>query len=397
VRLFRAEEAKLNAESVRLHPPHHGREPHPRSTRKIADEHQLDPERGYELGLHVDPADTQIDRDSREGRECRAILGLASNGNVDGNSRMASFLVHGAILLPPVTRWHRHLEGWQLAVVVVGSALAAAALAVPRAVTPREIPLPAVDRGEEGGTEDIRRAMVESVRATPLPFRVRAVGEALRRFGDAEARSDSEKAEELSRDVAARAKEARVHHGDAPLLALRAVQADLFARAVTRWTTTGVLDQDATELGGAFLRHAQRNGWITPERRLVVDADGIAVVFLMRWTKLSGLIETHPFAPSLNEWRIYFRTLIAHPESTGRDPEAEAERLESYVAALSRRDPDYPGLLARGILEYRLGHFGPAAEALSDHLRTHPSGPWWLRARNYLLAAREQLPEDEER
>jgi hypothetical protein len=290
-----------------------------------------------------------------------------------------------------VSGWHRHLEGWQLAVVVVGSALAAAALAVPRAVRPREIPLPVIDRREEARGENGQREMVERAHGAPLPFRVRAVGEAFRQFGAAEARGDAGAAAELAREVAGRAKEARAEHGDGPLLALRAVQADLFARAVTRWSVSGQLDQDATELGGAFLKRAQQDGWITPDRRLVVEADGISIVFSMRWTKLTGLMNTRPFSPTLNEWRLYFRTLMAHPESTGQDPQLEAERLESYVTALSKRDPDYPERLARGILEYRLGHFGPASQALSEHLRGHPFGPWWLRARNYLISAQEEL------
>jgi hypothetical protein len=391
VGLSGAEQTELRPEPAWLHPAHDGRQLEPGGAGKVPDETELDPESGDKLGLHVETSNAHVHHDACKGD---TPFHLTSDGNLDRDSLMAPFFVHRAILLPPVSRWHRHLEGWQLAVVVVGSALAAAALAVPRAVEPREIPLPPVDRSEEARTVEIRQALVDGAHKTPLPFQVRAVGEALRRFGEAEARSDFSKGEELSREVSAGAAEARKQWGDAPLLALRAVQVDLFVRAVLRWTTTGTLDRDITELGGGFVRHAGRNGWVT-NRRLLVDLDGVAVIFFMRWTKLVGLVEQYPFSPSLNEWRLYYRTLILHPESSLAEPEAEAELLAGYVGALAKRDPDYPELLARGILDYRRGHYAAAAEALAEHLRTHRGGPWWLRARNYLVAAHEQIPPED--
>jgi len=293
-----------------------------------------------------------------------------------------------------VRSWHRHLEGWQLAVVTVGSALCAVSLAVPRAVVPDEIPLPSVDRAEVRGNAEHDRVLVAGAVETPLPTKVRAVGEAFRRFGSVEARGDVAHAADASKALRASVSEARAAFGDDPLLTLRAVQADLFVRAVRRWAASGEEEPDLVELGGSFVRRARASGWVSHDHRLVIDPDGLAAVFAMRWTKLSGLIDQHPFSPTLNQWRLYFHTLIAHPES-GDDRAAEPQILSSYVMALVRKDPDYPELFARGILAFRMNDYPAAEAALVAHLRAHPDGPWWLRARNYLVAARERLPAEE--
>src|SRR5882724_3026610 len=86
--------------------------------------------------------------------------------------------------------WEKHFRGWQLAVVALGTALGGAVLALPRPIPPRELPLPAVDRSEQRESEGRARAMVQTAEATPLPFLVRAAGEAFRRFGEGEAKGD---------------------------------------------------------------------------------------------------------------------------------------------------------------------------------------------------------------
>jgi hypothetical protein len=272
--------------------------------------------------------------------------------------------------------------------------LCAVSLAVPRAVVPDEIPLPSVDRAEVRRSAEHDRVLVAGAVEKPLPMKIRAVGEAFRRFGLVETHGDIARADEASRTLRARVSEGRAAFGDDPLLALRAVQADLFVRAVRRWETTGVEEPDVTELGGGFLRRAASNGWVSHDHTLEIGADGLAAIFAMRWTKLCGLIEKHPFSPTLNQWRLYFRTLMAHPESSN-DTGVESQILASYVTAIARKDPDYPELLARGILAFRMNDYPASEAALVAHLRRHPDGPWWLRARNYLVAARERLPAEE--
>jgi hypothetical protein len=251
-----------------------------------------------------------------------------------------------------------------------------------------------VDRAEVRRNAEHDRVLVAGAVETPLPTKIRAVGEAFRRFGSIEAHGDVARADDATRALRTGVSEARVAFGDEPLLALRAVQADLFVRAVRHWETSGVEEPDVVELGGGFVRRAQSSGWVSRDRRLAVGPDGLVAIFSMRWTKLCGLIDQHPFSPTLNQWRLYFHTLIAHPESGG-DAGAEAQVLSSYVSALSRKDPDYPEFLARGILAFRMNDYPASEAAFVAHLQAHPDGPWWLRARNYLVATRERLPAEE--
>jgi hypothetical protein len=290
-----------------------------------------------------------------------------------------------------VQSWHRHLEGWQLAVVAVGVAVTSMVLVLPRSVRPREIPLPAIDRKEVTRAREARASLAESARKEPLPFLVRAVGESVRDFGDAEFRGDAASYEQRAREIAVRVSEARKAVGEKPLLALRAVQTELFVRAVAAWDSSGSENRDVIELGGAFARRAERNGWALGGR-VEIPSDGLAQIFVTRWTRLAGLADTQPFIATLNELRLYYRTLMQHPDARAGDHYAVAEALEGYVTALHGYDPDYPAALAGGIAAFQKGEFDAAAELLAAHLKDHPGGPWRLRAQNYWVAARTLRP-----
>jgi hypothetical protein len=264
-------------------------------------------------------------------------------------------------------------------------------------VAPRELPLPVVDRAALVRGAAQRRAVVTRLeqRAERLPRRVRAAGEALRRFGAAEAAGDTQATLTHAKDFAAAVAGARQEHGDERLLALRAMQGALFVRAVAHWAATGKAERDLIELGGTFPERARRHGWIDDRHRLLLDETAAECLFALRWSHLAGVLETHPFSPTLDEWRLYYRTLLVHPEVPRRsraDPLGSPAVLARYVEALAARDPDYPVLLAQGILRYRAGRYGEAVTLLSRHLAKHPTGPWRLRAQNYLLGAYQQLP-----
>jgi hypothetical protein len=279
----------------------------------------------------------------------------------------------------------RHLEGWPILAVLSSIALGAAALAIPRAAAPGELPLPRVDRAEQLSLDRGERERLVRAEAKPLPYIVRAAGDALRRFGEAEASSaDEATLTERRADFSAAVEAARKRYGDRPLLDLRAAQTALFVRAVAR-LAAGARDRDALELGGAFVTRASENGWTDARGRPDLRPDEAGCMFRVRWTHLGGLLETRPFSPTLNEWRLYYRTLLAH--SPRRAP-----GLDGYVDALVKYDPEYPELLARGIVAYWNGRFAEATEFFAQHLSRRPTGPWRLRAQNYLLAAYARAP-----
>jgi hypothetical protein len=281
--------------------------------------------------------------------------------------------------------WRRHLEGWQLFAVAGSIAIGAALLAIPRSVPPRELPLPAVDRGALSRFERVEAERLARAETKPLPYLVRAAGDAFRRFGDAESKpSDATTLEARRQDFFDAVSVARTRYGDDLVLELRAVQTALFVRAVERLRSERAPEQDALELGGAFVVRGEEMGW-ADGGRIRLEADEAACVFRVRWNGLAGLLETRPFSPSFNEWRLYYRTLLGHAS-----PGSPA--LSGYVDALVKHDSEYPALLARGIIAYWDERFPEATELFAQHLASHATGPWRLRAQNYLLAAYERAP-----
>ena len=291
-------------------------------------------------------------------------------------------------------RYRRHLEGWPLAVLAVSIALFGAALALPRPQPPEELPVPVVDRREQRRSLRAEALLAEAAEREPLPFEVRAVGEALRRYGAEEGAQGGPRPSRLQASeeqlllLRSSVQVARAKHGDNALLRLRAAQSHLFRRALERWEGTRNVDAELGELGGSFPAVARRSGWLGEDHRLVLDEGERDVLFRLRWSELTGLAKQHPFRASLNDWRVYYRLLLEHPDVA---PQHAARAQLRYVAALARLDPDFPASLANGVLAYRLGDYGQAANAFREHLDAHPDGPWRLRAQNHLAAAQRAL------
>jgi hypothetical protein len=277
----------------------------------------------------------------------------------------------------------------------VGIAVLGAFLVLPHEVEPDVLPLPRIDRRTVRIERAEEHARAEEARLRPLPFELRVVGERFRRYGRAVAVPDEVRANaelvELNRAVAT----AKTQHGVDPLLRLRAVQGELFARAVGRWEATGQADDELIELGGDLIAKVKASGWMSEPHRFVASADERAVLFRIRWSNLSGLLTTHPFSPTLDDWRTYYHFLLEHPEIHRGDCSraARARAQLRYVEALAKKDPEYPALLARGVLELRVGAPASAAAALLGYVGGAPEGPWRLRAQNYLAAARARVNE----
>jgi hypothetical protein len=222
-----------------------------------------------------------------------------------------------------------------------------------------------------------------------LPREVRAVGELVRRVGRAEASGDLETAR-ADGDALKRAVAVAAHQdGGRPLLALRALQTELFLAAVRARALGAGEDHELSELGGAFEGRARRAGWFAPERVLVAD-EQLAALFRVRWSQLTGLSRVPAFTPTLNDLRLYYDHRLRRPDaSLTRHEQLEAQL--SDVRALAELDPDYPKDLAMGVLLYQLGATDRALESFRSHLRAHPDGEWSLRARNYATACAAAL------
>jgi hypothetical protein len=255
-------------------------------------------------------------------------------------------------------------------------------LALPRPVEPDVLPLPAVDRRALQRALEVESALAEMATSSPLSFEVRAIGELVRRYGLAVKAHDTGAAQGAKLELAALVSAVVPRLGSEPVRRLRALQAQLFLAAVERWQASGRTDRDIDELGGDFTEKCQSAGWLDAKGRLALSQAELSVQFRVRWTELAGRLDDADFRPSLDEFRLYFRTLLERPE-----PGAEVdERRLPIVLKLSHIDSEYPSALAAGVLFARLGRRDAARSAFAAHLEQRPNGPWAARARNYELA-----------
>ncbi len=303
----------------------------------------------------------------------------------------------------------RYFEGWEGGLVAVGIALTAAMLAVPLEVAPDDVPLPLVDGKLLAATLDRDRALAAAIvpalerevthsSASTELYDLRAFGEAFRAYGRAEVSDDVyEVVRARHRLVEAVAKARGV--GDDKMLGLRAYQAGLFSAELRRWEDTKKESNELGDLGGGFLRLAVQSGWIE-SGRIVMDDVLRGIFFKRRWNEVTGL-RAPSYDLSLEEQRTFYAFLLTHPYvETGRaaDPSDACRAADQWrlrkIEELARVDPVYPYALARGILFYRLGRYPASAQALRDYLGSATDGRYYLRARNYLVAANARAAEE---
>jgi hypothetical protein len=278
-----------------------------------------------------------------------------------------------------------------------------AALAVPRAVPPAEIPDPLVEPRalEEAARGD--RALATAADREGLDADVRFLGEALRAFGRAEAEGDTERAIAERRSVALAAQRAAAQ-GEIALAKLRAYQIRSFLRELQRWERTGRETDELRELGGHFVEEAGREGWID-HGRLLPDETVRAVLYKRRWADLTLSSGAGGAALDLLpvEKLALARFLLLHPHREPGPPEGADRRLHGVVLRSSdddekryevrkidevyALDPAYPADLAKGVVYFRHHSYALAAKYFTAHLEAHPSGAYNVRAQNYLLAA----------
>jgi hypothetical protein len=281
-------------------------------------------------------------------------------------------------------RLGRHLEGWQLGLWVISMAVLSALLVVPRDVPPELVPPPRIDREEQrqGAEREAQRA---GRARGGLPRDIRSVGEAVRRHGHA-AYASPALSSQVSAQLRRLAAEALARQGAERLLELRALQTELFVASFR--SRPAEPPAEAVEVAGGLLVTGKPLGWFEPPP-VGADDDELATLYRLYWSEAVGL-EAHPFAPSLNEWRVYYRFLLGRPTPEA-DRAGDLRRKLEYVAALAHHDQEYPAHLARGVLLYQTGSPLQSAAELQRHLLQSPDGPWSLRARNYLAACGARL------
>jgi hypothetical protein len=290
----------------------------------------------------------------------------------------------------------RHFEGWQPGLVAVAVAGITALLAVPRSVEPRELPRPIADARELRFIQQKDDTVAQAITRSPLDVDVRALGSLLRAFGTADAARDEPMLAQLRSRISLAVLTAKTH-GDEQLLALRAFQMQAFVREVRHFVATGETSPELVELGGSFADALLRYEWCEGPRPCVMHMGEhvLRVMFKRRWNEISGLTEG-PFAPTLDEQRVFYDFLLQHPpQTTHRLDEANRSTFDgSYllrkVDELGAIDPTYPRLFARGIIQFRAGDFRRASQSFSGHLELSPDGPWTIRAQNHLRAALER-------
>ena len=294
----------------------------------------------------------------------------------------------------------RLFEGWQAGSAVVVVAVLVTLIAVPRPVTPDEVPLPLPNRSVLRGISLRERALAAEVAAKPLPFDVRSLGEAFRSYGVAEAAGDAN-AVARTTAVLQQRRPAALAYGD-DLLRLRAYQMTVFLRALAAFETTGIESLELQEIGGGAVRAAREAGWLVRTGhgfRFLADRTTREVLFRKRWNEVTGL-KAGPFALTLDEHRALYAFLIRHPigrlpNPTWDDPAARCRAADVFllrkVTELGEMDPTYPTSYARGILLLRMDRPQQAIIPLADFVDQHPNGPFVLRARNALREAQQRL------
>jgi len=313
--------------------------------------------------------------------------------------------------------WRRNDDGKKgsdggraLALIPVSVALLLAALMLPHAVPPRDLPLPEVDAEalEAERVRDDARALAAA--ETPLPPSVRAFGQAIRAFNAAEASDLPETPWEVLRSDVDRARREAMTAGVGPLLDLRAAQLKKFLDGLRDWRRTGEVSPEFEAVAGAFLRRMKAAGW-SHERELDLEDPELRVMYKLKWNAVAHFEEMPGFEPSKDELRALYTFYLTHPHapestrasidaarknartqadcdalSAGEAMAGESWRLEK-IERLGRIDPSYPLDFARGVALYRAGNYEGSARSFDAWLQAHPDGPWTLRARNHLRAA----------
>lgn len=270
-----------------------------------------------------------------------------------------------------------------LAVSLLLTVFVAVRLGVAQPIEPREVPFPRLDQALLAQQSAEQQRLLNEAVAGGLPLEVRAVGELVRRLGQAEASASTELGA-LRRRLERQARSVLGNHVDA-MLRLRALQAHMFAEELSRWTGEPPPSAELVALGGTFPNR------IAPllKRGTRLPAAELAAAFRVRWTELTRLDQHVRFAPTANDLRLSARLRLRWAE-TLNGSERGALQLQT-VQLLGELDAEYPKAFASGVAHYHAREYRAAFDQFALHLKQRPNGPWTLRAQNHATAAAARL------
>lgn len=290
----------------------------------------------------------------------------------------------------------------------------AALVAGPRPTAPDEVPLPSVDGPALAARAADDARLAREAHAQPLDDRLRALGSALRRLNAAQRAQEIVETDILDarRAIDDAIPAALAAGGPDGLRRLRAVQLETFLRELRLYEHTGRVSEELGAVGGTFVERLVAAGWVDRGGRLTLDDDERRVAYIFGWNAAAGIENVPALTPTLDEQRVLLGLYVRapHPPDSALAQAREARRrartpLEcgfadaelrraterwrlDKVQRLAQLDPTYPGEYALGVAAYRAGDPETAASHFEAWLRTHPDGPYGLRARAGLAAAR---------
>lgn len=281
-------------------------------------------------------------------------------------------------------------------------------LVVPRAATPHEIPLPEPDTRVLQRIADSDRALAAQIQNAPLRPDVREVGSRFRSFNELQHTPTTEAALfDAKRALVSSVTSLGGSDSTKELLSLRAVEVEGFLREVKRFEASGQESAELIALGGPFVSRMRDAGW-AERNQIALPQDALRAAYKSIWNETMGVGPQNEFALTVDEQRALYAFFLSHPHVSQHlrsaeqtEPETKAqceqraardERLREEwrldkVKRLSEIDHAYPSDYAAGILLFKLGKYGRAADSFRRWSAAHPDGDYSRRAQNYLIAA----------
>jgi hypothetical protein len=280
--------------------------------------------------------------------------------------------------------------------VTVFVATVVTSVVVPRSASPHAVPQSSLSPRDLQSTRVALGREATRAESGDLAHGVRLLEARFRAVGRAEASGDGRLAARWAGELATTASSALLRDRT-QVVALRTFLGLEFSRRYLRRLRSGRPDPELVELGSATLTEMVENDWLQRTEELPPSADLVLFGLFARRFNLMVVPQAEPLVPlDAAVERAVFAYLMTHPPPArlASNPLEQASTQVKFVLAqidgLSKLEPDYPALFAKGVVLFEAGQFEAAASAFDGHLQRHPDGPYRLRAVNFLKAAVEE-------